>query len=61
MTGPEFIMIGKRLYGRSAWQGQLADALGINPATVWRYSRDKRPIPAPIVLALEALLKRERA
>ncbi len=61
MTPDQFMDSGKRLFGRSAWQGELADALGINRTTIWRYSRGKREIPERVALALEALESRRAA
>ena len=58
MTASEFETLGKRLFGRSAWQGQLADELKIDRVTVWRYYRGKRPIPEPVALAMQTLLAR---
>ena len=60
MTPTEFTEAGKRIFGRSGWKGQLAEALQIDRATVWRYVNGKRPIPEPVALAMEALAQRER-
>jgi predicted transcriptional regulator len=60
MTSAEFIEAGKRIFGKSGWRGQLAEALRIDRATVWRYANGIRPVPESISLALEALANRER-
>ncbi len=61
MTPNQFEETGKRLFGRYAWQGELADALGINRTTIWRYAKGKREVPERVALALEALETRARA
>lgn len=61
MTPEDFITAGRRLFGKSGWRGQLAEALKVDRSTVWRYATGTREIPGSIVLALEALANRERA
>ena len=53
MTPVEFNSAGVVLFGpRRGWQTKLADALGVDRATVSRYSRGISSIPAPVVRLL---------
>ena len=58
MSAAEFIAAGEALYGRR-WKASMARALGLDPATVWRYATGA-DIPGPVVAALRCFL-RERA
>lgn len=58
MDASQFILAGQRLYGRHGWKSELADNLGLDRTTVWRYAKGDRPIPESVQLALEALLNR---
>ena len=55
MKASDFELAGKSLFGRYGWQTELADKLGIDRTTVWRYATGRRPIPESIKLSLEAL------
>jgi transcriptional regulator with XRE-family HTH domain len=61
MSPVQFCETAKRIFGKSGWKGQVADALQINRSTVWRYANGTSAIPEQVSLAMEALLKRERA
>lgn len=61
MTPIEFKTSAQRIFGKSGWKGQLAEALCVNRSTIWRYTSGERPIPESVALALEALANRERA
>ena len=55
MTAEEFIASGKRIYGKSGWQKQVAEALGRTASTVNRYARGHDPIPEIVALAMKGL------
>jgi hypothetical protein len=59
MTPEQFQTAAQRIYGKSGWKGQLADALDIHRATIGRYAKGARPIPETVALALEGLMARE--
>lgn len=58
MSADEFVATGEALYGRR-WKAPMARALGLDPATVWRYATGA-DIPGPVVAALRCFL-RERS
>lgn len=60
MDSQAFIDAGKRAFGKSGWKSQVADALGVDRTTVWRYISGVRPIPESIAVAMEALQNRSR-
>jgi transcriptional regulator with XRE-family HTH domain len=59
MDAEQFSLAGRRLYGRHGWQTELAEKLGIDRTTVWRYAKGHRSIPESVTLALEALQTRQ--
>ena len=59
MDAAEFAALGEALYGRR-WKAPLARALGLDPATIWRYATGA-DIPGPVVAALRCFAReRER-
>jgi len=59
MDAAQFAALGQRLYGRHGWKSELADKLGLDRTTVWRYARGDRPVPESVRLALETLLTQQ--
>ena len=55
MEKEDFIAAGSRLYGRYGWQAELAQKLGMSPATINRYAMGKLRIPSRMSLMLKAL------
>ena len=55
MSADEFVATGEALYGRR-WKAPLSRALGLDPATVWRYATGA-DIPGPVVAALRCFLR----
>lgn len=52
MRAEEFVRIGRLLFPGEIWEKRVADALGINPASVYRYSNEQIPIPGPVALCM---------
>ena len=55
MSADEFVAAGEALYGKR-WKAPMARALGLDPATVWRYATGA-DIPGPVVAALRCFLR----
>lgn len=53
MTGNELINIRKNVLRLS--QTGLADALGVNLSTVWRWEKEQMPISVRVAMAIEKL------
>ena len=60
MDKTAFIDAATRIFGKSGWRGQLAEALAVDRSTIWRYEKGKREIPETVALAMEALTERAR-
>lgn len=60
MTPAQFEEAGKKLFGNKHWKVKLAEALGINPATVWRM-KHRKEVPGVYEVALRGLLQHKRA
>lgn len=61
MDTETFIAIAVSIYGKSGWQTQLANDLGVTKATVSKYKNGVNPIPQSIGLALEGIKARKEA
>ena len=55
MSADEFVAAGEMLYGKR-WKAPMARALGIDPATIWRYATGA-DIPGPVVAALRCFMR----
>jgi len=60
MKPDELKRAGIRLYGRKGWRIKLAEALALNPSTVWRME-SRGSIPGPVEVAVRGLLQNKRA
>ena len=58
MTPADLEKAGHRLYGRKKWKLQLAEALGVDPATIYRMMHRQR-VPGPYVVAIGSLLEKK--
>lgn len=61
MDTETFIATAVSIYGKSGWQTQLANDLGVTKATVSKYKNGVNPIPQSIGLALEGIKARKEA
>ena len=59
MTPEQFILAGRRLFGRKKWKKQLADALGVNVATMYRMVH-RAQVPGPYQIAIASLLEQKK-
>lgn len=55
MTAAELIDAGERLYGQH-WRQPLATRLGVNIATLRRWTSGEIAVPGPVSLAVRLLL-----
>ena len=59
MTPADLEKAGHRLFGRKKWKPQLAAALGVNTATVFRMMH-RAEVSGPCTVAIKALLENKR-
>ena len=59
MTPEQFKAAGIKLFGRKGWHSRLAQALGVNPATIFRMCR-KEIVPGPYAVAISGLLEQHK-
>ena len=59
MNGAQFTALGIKVYGRKKWKAKLAEDLGLDEVTIWRYTR-KEQIPGPVEVALNGLMEHRR-
>lgn len=57
MTPERLAKVGVNLYGDHGWQTRMADELGVDGSTVRRWVSGAVPIPNPVEVALNCLLK----
>ena len=55
MTPDELARIAVARYGPHGWKSKLAEYLGVDPKTVWRYRRGRTPIDDRTAMAIQAL------
>ncbi len=60
LSPEELTKIGQRLYGRRAWIARMAEALGVEPSTVWRWANSKRKIEPLAVAAIQGLVSKHK-
>lgn len=61
ITPDEVAQIGYRLYGRRHWTARLSEALGVDPSTIWRWSRGKLGLSSTSARLLRELDAQHRA
>jgi len=59
MNAVDLIAAGQKLYGRRKWKPQLAEALGVNVATIHRMVH-RTGVPGPYAIAINALLEHKK-
>jgi hypothetical protein len=55
----DLIAAGQKLYGRKYWKTKLAEALGVNVATIHRMVH-REGVPGPYAIAITALLEHKK-
>ena len=57
MQPNEFIELAVGIYGRSGWQKQLANDVGISRSQISRYANGHFPVPQVLQVLLRAMQK----
>jgi len=59
MTPTDLALAGQKIYGRKKWKTQLANALGVNVATIYRMVH-RSDVPGPYQIAINSLLANKK-
>lgn len=60
MRGVELKKAAIRLFGQERWRSEMADRLGLDRTTIWRYVEEESPIPGPVIAAVRGWLAVDR-
>ena len=60
MTPADLEKAGHKLYGRKKWKTHLAEALGVNVATIFRMMH-REGVTGPYIIAIQSLLEKKAA